>query len=247
MGTQIQSTNEPGATTFGLPRVGGACAIAYVLLVIVVLILLGALDLLQTDLSADEVLTRLDEDRGLALTTGWLFVLAPFPLAVAGLAMFNLIRRAGSWTLIAPVAFVGGSLLALIRNVLLVAMADELAPAYAAANPDERSELAAVGDTMLSYGYVIGDVLGGVLAGGAGVGLFSLAILVTGLAPRWVGWLGLAAAIGGGLLTPLAPTTALVEALNAVGGLAFFLWMIVIGAVLWRSGEPTAHEDRRIG
>ena len=236
--TNIRPTDHMEPTTLGITRIGAVCAIAYVVLVIVVLVLLGALDLLEPDISADEVLITLDEDRDLALTAGWLFVLAPFPLAVAGLGLFKMTHRAGSWMWIAPMALVGGALLALIRNVLLVAMTDELAPAYVAAAPDERSELAAVGDTLLSYGYVIGDVVGGVLAGGVGVGLFSLAVLVTGVAPRWVGWLGVAAAVGGGFLTPLAPASAVIEALNGLGALAFFIWMIVMGQLMWRSVDP---------
>jgi len=135
----------------------------------------------------------------------WLFVLLPFPLAVLGLGLFAALRRDGHVTWVAALAFLGGSLLALLRNILLLAMTYELAPAYANATGAVQSALTVLGDTLFMFGFIAGDLVGGILAGGVGVPLFSAAMLRTELAPRWVAFLGFAVAITAGWGTLLLP------------------------------------------
>ena len=141
---------------------------------------------------------------------GWLLVAAPVFLAVAGLGFLEAFRPAGSMMWAAALGFIGGSFLALVRNTsflalvrntIWLAMAYELAPAYANATEGVQSVLAAVGDTLLAFGFMIGDLVGGFLVGGVGVLLFSAGMLRSRLAPRWVAWLGFVVALTGGWLT----------------------------------------------
>ena len=168
--------------------------------------------------------------------TDQLFVLLPFPLAVLGLGLLAALRRAGYATWVAALAFLGGSLLALHRNILLLAMTYELAPAYANATGAVQSALAVLGDTLLMFGFIAGDLLEGILCGGAP--LFSAAMLRTKLAPRWVAFLGFAVAITAGWATLLLPFGEVFVIVNFVGAIGFLVWMVAVGIKLWRAPEP---------
>ena len=220
-----------------LLKVGGASAILYSILIVVIVALFAATDLLEAE-TASEVLPAMEEDQVIVSLAGWLIVLAAVVLAIAGMALYEALQHAGSLMRLALLAFVGGALLALIRNVLWLALVYELAPAYADATGEARSTLEAVGDTWLMFGFLVGDVMGGVLAGGVGVLLFSLGILRSRVAAPWVGWLGVAAAILGGWFTLLGPVSEVFELINFVGLVAFIAWMVTIGVVLWRASEP---------
>jgi hypothetical protein len=133
-----------------------------------------------------------------------------------------------------------GSLLALLRNILWLAMTLEFAPAYANAKEDGQAMLTTVGDTLIALGFIAGDLMGGILVAGIAVALFSVGILRTRYAPRWVAWLGLAIALTAGwlpLLTPFADVFAIVA---FVGFAGFWVWMTALGVVLWRSPGPEA-------
>ena len=75
---------------------------------------------------------------------------------------------------------------------------------------------------------------------GIGFPLFCIAILRIAVAPRWVAWLGLFAAILGGLITFLRPVSDVFEIIELVGDLGLFIWMVVMGVVLWRAPEPVS-------
>lgn len=218
-------------------KVGGASAILYSILLVAIIPLFAAADLLEAE-NASEVLPAMEEDKVVVATAGWLIVLAAVVLAIAGLALFEALRDAGSLMRLALLAFVGGSLLALLRNVLWLALVYELAPAYADATGDARSTLEAIGDTWLMFGLLMGDLMGGVLAGGVGMLLFSLGILRTRVAAPWVGWLGVAAAVLGGWFTLLVPVSEVFELINFIGVIALVIWMVAIGVMLWRTAEP---------
>ena len=89
------------------------------------------------------------------------------------------------------------------------------------------------------------DFIGAALISGIGVPLFCFAILRTKVAPKWVAWLGFFAAVAGGWITLLRPVSEVFEIIEAIGGLAFFVWMIVMGVVLLRAPEPASAEDQR--
>ena len=222
----------------GLFKVGGASAILYSILIVVIVALFAASDLLEAQ-NASEALPAAEEHKVLASAAVWLIILAATLLAIAGLALFEALRHAGSLMRLALLAFVGGSLLALLRNTMWLALTYELAPAYAAATGDARSTLETVGDTWLMFGYLMGDIMGAVLLG-TGILLFSLGVLRTRVAPRWVVWLGVAGAVLGGWINLLVPVAGVFELISVVGTVAFIAWMVAMGVVLWRTSEPAA-------
>ena len=101
-------------------RVGGVCAILYVIAVVAAIALLSSVDLLDVE-NADEVLPALDDDQAIAAGGGWLFALAPILLTFAGLGLFQLLRPAGSVLWVALVAFSGGAFLILVRAFIWLA------------------------------------------------------------------------------------------------------------------------------
>jgi len=113
------------------------------------------------------------------------------------------------------------------------------APAYVAASVGTQNSLAIVGDTLLMF-TLVADFIGAALVAGIGLPLFSIAILRTGVAPRWVAWSGIFAAIARGWITFLRPVSEVFEIIELVGGLGFFVWMVVMGVVLWRAPEPVS-------
>ena len=139
---------------------------------------------------------------------------------------------------LAGLAFIGGSLLALLRNVIWLAMTLELAPKYVNATADVQAILAMVGDTLIGFGFIIGDLMGGILVAGIGVPLFSAAILRTDRAPGWIAWLGFAIAPTAGWFTLLIPVADVFGIVTFVGFAGFWVWMVALGIVLWRLRDP---------
>jgi len=221
-----------------LLKVGGICAILYTIAIIVALILGSAIGALDAE-DAAEVLPIMEEDQVVAATVSWLFVLGPILVAIAGLGFFHRLRQAGPLMWIALVTFSGGGFLIVYRGSIFVAMTYELAPAYVAASGDTERTIAAVGDTLLMFA-TTADYIGAALVAGIGLPLFSWAILRTNIAPKWVAWLGFFAAAIGGWLTFLRPVTDVIEITELFGGLGYFVWMIVMGVVLWRAPEPVS-------
>ena len=112
----------------------------------------------------------------------------------------------------------------------------EVATPYVEAGPDAGAELLVLGDALFTMSLAT-RVLGDVIFTGVGVLLFSLAILKTGFAPKWVGWLGLIGALGHWFAL-LSQTSEVFELIWFVGEIAFFLWLIAVGVVLLRKSEP---------
>ena len=224
-----------------LASVAGASAVLYTATAAVAIFLFANIGLLDAKNSTD-ILPIFAEHQTLAIVAGWLLVAAPIFQAVAALGFLEAFRQAGSLIWVATLAFIGGSFLVLVRNIIWLAMSHNLAPAYADATEDVQSILATVGDTLLVLAFIIGDLVGGsVLVGGLGVLLFSAAMLRTKAAPRWVAWLGFVVALTGGLfplLMPLAEVFGIVA--FVVGFPAFLVWMVAAGIILWRLPKSVA-------
>ena len=221
-----------------LLKVGGICAILYSI-VLVVFFILGAANGLLEPLDAAEVLPLLEENQAVAATGGWILVFAPMLIAVAGLGFFQALRQAGPLMWVALVAFSGGGFLIVYRGFIWLAMTYELAPAYVAAAEGTKSTLAIVGNTLISFASM-GDSVGAVLIPGIGVLLFSLAILRTTVAPKWLAWPGFLAALAGGWFTflgPVAPAEVF-EIISLIGLVAWIVWMVAMGITLLRASEP---------
>jgi hypothetical protein len=222
-----------------LAKLGGACAVLYTIVVVAFFFLATVgTDVLEAE-NAAEFLPILEEDQAVAATALWLLVAAPLLIAFAGLGMSHSLRHAGPLIWVAGLAFIGGGLSVLYRSFVWLAMTYELAPAYAAADETTRSTLAVLGDTLDSFA-VGADMVGAVLIPGIGVPLFSLAILRTGFAQRWIAWLGFPVAILGGWLTLLVPLSELIELITFIGFAGFWVWMVAAGVTLWRAPERSA-------
>ncbi len=221
---------------WSLGRVGAVCIVLYVVAVCAVLVLLAATGLLDA-FDAEDVLPIMHEERTGVLAAGWLLVLAPVLLAIGGLAIYAALRDEHSLMQVALLGFVVGSFLALIRNVIWMGMTFELAPAYAQATPADQSSLAAFADTLLMFGFIIGDVTGGVLVAGVAIPMFSLALLRSKLTPAWVAWMGFFIAVFAGWFPVLGAAWEVLMNLSAVGFIPFAVWLLVLAWALWR--HPT--------
>ena len=221
-----------------LLKVSGICAILYTILIVAVLILGVSIGALEAEDTA-EVAPIMVENQVMAAIVSWGFVFAPILLAVAGLGFLYALRHAGPSMWIALLTFSGGGLLIVYRGAIFVAMTYELAPAYVAASGSAQSTLAAVGDTLMMF-TIVGDFVGAALVAGIGLPLFSWAILRTKIAPKWVAWLGFIAAIAGGWVTFLRPVSEVFEIIEFIGGIGFFVWMVIMGVVLLRTTEPVS-------
>lgn len=221
----------------GLLKIAGVCAVVYAVGLVAFFAVMGPTGALSAPKTTD-FLRIVMEHRTRAIAGLWLFVLLPPPLAVAGLGCVAAFRSAGRITWVAALAFVGGSLLALLRNILWLAVAEKLAPAYVGASAGDRVALAGLAETLNAFGFVMGSLLGGVSIGAIGVPLFSAAMLRSGRGPRWVAWLGFAVGIvaGGGML--LAHLDKAFGSVAVVAMPLVVIWMISLGVVLWRTPEP---------
>ena len=227
-----------------LLKVGGACAILYVPVIVVFLVLLLSSDLAEAE-GAAEFLPILDEDQGVVAVGSSLLVVAPILVAIAGLGLAYALRPAGSLVWVGGLAFVGGGFALLYRAFVWLAMTFELAPAYVAADESTRETLAIVGDTLDTFS-LGADWVGAALIAGIGVPLFSLAILRTGFTYRWVAWLGIPIAVLGGWLTLLIPLSEVFEIITFIVFPAFWVWMVVVGVALWRAPEPASAEEHQV-
>lgn len=230
----MTETEDLTVERLGVIRVGGLSAILYVVVVVAAVALFSSTGLLEAA-DAAEALPIWAEQPTTTAIAGVLFVVAAIALAVAGLGIYVALRRAGSFTAFGLLAFVGGGLLALVRNVFWLAVGNELAPAYTGSAGEVREVLAIVGDTLLGFGTIIGDQVGGVLVGGVAVPIMAFAMRRVGLGSRWLAWLGFVVAVLAGWFTLLVSASSVFEQLSFLGFVAFLIWMVAVGWILLRS------------
>jgi hypothetical protein len=120
-----------------------------------------------------------------------------------------------------------------ISHVLPVSMAYELVPAYTEATGATQAALAVTADTLASL-CLLTNYVGNALGWGVTVPLYAIAILKTSVLPRWIGWVGLVAAVFAGWLGLLAPAWSVIEGLTFIGFLAFFVFLASMGVAILR-------------
>ena len=165
----------------------------------------------------------------------WVVGLAGLVGLVALVGFYDVLKDAGSVMVIAPIAGAVGLTLVTASHVIPIAMAQELAPSYGPEN-------AAVFDTFASACLLL-NYFGNVFNWAVATPLYAVAILTTGVLPRWVGYLGLIAAVFGGWLGLVAPLSSVIEGLTTIGFLAFFLFLISMGITILR--RRTAADPER--
>lgn len=220
-----------------LQKVSGACAILTVIVVIVGFTLFATTDVSDSG-DAVENLPAIDADKGIVAASSWLLTLAPILLLGTIPGLFRALRGAGDVIWIAVLASITGGFLLIPSTLIELAVIYEIATPYVEAGPEAGAELLVLADALLSVS-LLSRIIGDVIFTGIGGLLFSLAILQTGFAPKWVGWLGLIAAVGHWFFL-MSEVSVAFELIYLVGEIAFFLWLVAIGVVLLRAPRESA-------
>lgn len=171
-------------------------------------------------------------DAGDAFIVGaWIVNLAGLVGIVALLGFYDHLKHAGPYLVIAPIAGAVGLTLVTVSHALPIAIAQELAPTY---TPQD----AATFDTFASACLLL-NYFGNVFNWAVATPLYAIAILQTRALPRWVGYLGLVAAVFAGWLSLVAPLSSAIEGITVIGFFAFFAFLVSMGiTILRRRGEP---------
>lgn len=219
-----------------LMKVSGICAILAGVLGVagIVVIMVGIPDL-KGARDASAYLLILEKNKETFAIGLWLFILAPMLAIFAGLGFHQALREAGDLVSVAVVMFVIGLLFSISRSFIDLAVVYGLATGYVAADPGSatRAALEIMAGTFGILGTLV-DLVGEALAAGIGVLLFSLAILRTAVAPKWIGYLGLAVALLLGWLPLLGPVLPIFKLVGLIGFFAFVVWLVSMGVVLLR-------------
>ena len=160
----------------------------------------------------------------------WIVNLSGLVGIVALIGFYDHLKHAGPSLVIAPVAGAVGLTLVTISHAVPIAIAQELAPTYTLRD-------AATFDTFASTCLLL-NYFGNVFNWAVATPLYGFAILKTGALPRWVGYLGLVAAVFAGWLGLFAPLSSVIEGLTTIGFFAFFAFLVSMGiTILRRRGE----------
>jgi len=131
-----------------------------------------------------------------------------------------------------------GLALVTISHATPIALAVEFAPDFEAADATTKAALATEFDTWAQFCLLM-NYFGDILVWGVTVPIFAFAILTTRVVPRWIGWVGLVAAVFAGWLGIFAPISSVIEGISTIGFLAFFIFLVCFGIALLRRGSPT--------
>lgn len=218
-------------------RITGILLLAQFAIFMVTLVVLGNAINWPASLGepASVTLPLITEQRG-AVTLGYFsYMVSAFLLLPISVLFYSIFREYAT-ALISIGAVMG--IVAGVMKILgivrwLVAMpiiaAIYLEPSASAAT---RDAAAMAFEAFNAYAGGVGELLGVALFSGLWTSLVALAILRTGVLPRWTGWFGLIAAIT--VILPFAEVFGVeMGTVVLVGtGVVWQLWMIVTGAVL---------------
>jgi hypothetical protein len=187
----------------------------------------------ETGAEGREWIADVEGASDLFFVSAWLVIFAGLFGLVALVSFYDVLREAGPVMIVAPIAGVVGMTLVTISHVLPVAMAYELVPGYTEATGATQAALAVTADTLASL-CLLTNYVGNALGWGVTVPLYAIAILKTSVLPRWIGWVGLVAAVFAGWLGLLAPAWSVIEGLTFIGFLAFFVFLASMGVAILR-------------
>jgi hypothetical protein len=222
-----------------LSTIGAICAILTTLSFVAGGVLLGSSsngqDLIpQTGADGLDWIADIDAASDLFFAGAWLIILTTIVGAVALVGLYEVLTGAGEVMVLAPILGVIGLVFVTISHLIPIALAYEFVPGYVAAEEATKASLAVTFDTFASLSLIL-NYTGNALGWGVAVPLYAIAILKTGAVPRWIGWVGLLAAVFAGWLGLLSPASSVIEGISVIGFLAFFVFMLSFGvAVLVR-------------
>jgi len=187
----------------------------------------------ETGRSGREWIADVDAAGGLFITGAWLIILMGFLAIVAFVGFYDALREAGPVLILAPILGAVGLTLVTVSHLIPIAMAYELVPAYAAADPAGQATLAVTADTLAATALVT-NAAGNFLGWGVVTPMYAVAILSTRALPRWIGWLGLVVGLMAGWLGLLSPASDVLSGISSVGFIGFFVFMLSMGIALMR-------------
>ena len=238
-------------TTFNLVKISGVCSILYGVVWLASMVVAAAGTPFGDPDDMGQYLLELNAAQTAFLVSNWLAVISHIVGLPVALGYYHVLRRWGALLWVGVVALVIGGLFFIAANVLFKAFTYELGSRYVEANEATRPALEVMASTLYQTGVFV-DFIAHELFFTIGIGLFSLAILGTSVAPKWVGWFGLFGAIVAGVFSILTlpvlvgwfetpePVYAVAGGIMGIGMLAAYAWIVVMGVVLLRLGEPVA-------
>jgi hypothetical protein len=220
-----------------LATVGAVCALVTVAFFVVGIAFLASSGVQvlipETGTEGREWIADVEGASDLFFVGAWLLIFGGLTALVALVSFYDVLRDAGPVMIVAPIAGVVGMTLVTISHVLPVSMAYELVPGYTEATGATQAALAVTADTLASL-CLLTNYVGNALGWGVAVPLYAIAVLKTTALPRWIGWVGLVAAVFAGWLGLLAPAWSVLEGLTSIGFVAFFVFLAGMGVAILR-------------
>jgi hypothetical protein len=199
----------------------------------------------ETGTEGREWIADVNDAGGAFVVGAWLTILGGYFGMVALIGFYVALREAGRVLILAPILGVAGLTLVQLSHLIPIAMAYELAPAYADANAATQASLAVTADTLAAV-CLITNYAGNFLGWSVAIPMFAYAILKTSVVPRWIGWLGMVVAVFAGWLGLLGPASSLIEGISSIGFLAFFVFTLSMGIALLRRRPRPSDELTRV-
>jgi hypothetical protein len=187
----------------------------------------------DTGRAAEDWVRQVDAGGTGFLVGGWLVVATGLLLTVALVGAYDAFRVAGPVMVLAPVLTVLAATLVTISHVVPLEMARHLVPGYVASHGPAHVGLAATVQGLAGVSQGL-NLAGDTVLWGVVVPMYAVATLAHRVVPRWIGWLGLVAAVFGGWLGPVAVLVPAIDAVTGIGFVAFFVWMVALGVALLR-------------
>lgn len=238
-------------SNLALFKVSGVCAILYGFIWLASMVVAAAGTPFGNPDDLGKYLLEVNAGQTAYLVSNWLAVISHFVGLPVALGLYQALRRWGSLLWVGVLALITGSLFFIAANILFRAFTYELGSRYVEASDATRPALEAMASALYQTGVFV-DLIAHELFFSIGIGLFSLAILGTSVAPKWAGWFGLfgAVAAGGfslltlpvivGWLAVPEPFTIVAGIIMVVGMLAAYGWIVMMGVILLRLREPDA-------
>jgi len=177
-----------------------------------------------------------NEASGAFFAGGWLVILGGFFALVAFVGFSYALRDAGPTMVLIPVLTAVGFTLVTISHLIPISMGYELVPDYFNASGAAQSSLGTTAGTFAAVAHTT-NYAGDALLWGVVTPLCAWAVLATRIVPRWIGWVGLVAAVFAGWLGLLAPASSVIDGLTFIGFVAFFVFVAALGIALLRRGQ----------
>ena len=137
-------------------------------------------------------------------------------------------------------ALMGGAITSVSVAILGGGAMKELADAWAAAADKEVPFAVAEATVLISFD--IGS-WGNLVFYGVAPILYGLAIALTGLYPKWLGWVAVVGGVGGVLIQIVQFSQGVSQVTSGIYVASFLvvtLWLVVMGVLMWRKAGATA-------